>query len=42
LPGQAYAHCPVFPTAGYQKPGPCLSSNVAVQSLNPAKDQRLG
>ena len=38
---QAFAHCPIFLTAGL-KPGPCLSSSVADHPLRPAKDHRLG
>ena len=29
---QAYAHCPIFPTAGLE-PGPCFSSSVVGVSL---------
>jgi len=40
---QAFAHCPKFPTAGLIKRlGPYLSTNVAVQSFNSAKDRSLG
>ena len=43
LLGQAFAHCPIFLTAGFTwKLEPCLSSNVADHSFKSAKDRRLG
>ncbi len=39
---QGFPHCPRFPTAAFQKFGPCLSPNVADQPLRPAKHYRLG
>jgi hypothetical protein len=43
FPGQALAHCPKFSTADpIREFRPYLSSNVAVISLNPAKDRKLG
>ena len=38
---QAFAHCPIFLTAGL-KLGPCLSSDVADRPLRPTKGHRLG
>ena len=38
---QAFAHCPIFPTAGL-KPGPYLSPSVAGYLLRPTKNYRLG
>tara|TARA_B100000674_G_C37241048_1_gene645732 strand:- start:265 stop:507 length:243 start_codon:yes stop_codon:yes gene_type:complete len=38
---QAFAHCPIFLTAG-KKPGPYLSPSVANHPLKLAKDHRLG
>ncbi len=38
---QAFAHCPIFLTAG-KKPGPYLSPSVADRPLEPAKDHQLG
>ena len=41
--GQALAHCPRFLTAASTpESGPCLSPNVAVQPLSPAKHDWLG
>ena len=39
---QAFAHCPIFPTAGLNKPGPCFSSGVAILPLRMTKDLRFG
>ena len=38
---QAFAHCPIFLTAGL-KLGPCLSPDVADHPLRPTKGHRLG
>jgi len=40
---QAFAHCPIFLTAGPKKgPGPCLSPSVVDHSFKPTKDRGLG
>ncbi len=40
---QGFPHCAIFPTAASRRSlGPCLSPNVAVHSLKPATDRRLG
>ena len=39
---QDFSHCPIFPTAALNKFRPCLSPNVAVRPLRPAKHSRLG
>jgi len=40
---QAFAHCPIFLTAGFKKkPGPCLSPSVADHSFKSTKDRGLG
>lgn len=39
---QAFAHCPIFPTAGSKEPRPCFSPGVAIHPLRLAKDLRLG
>ena len=40
---QAFAHCPIFLTAGFKKkPGPCLSPSVVDHSFKPTKDRWLG
>ena len=39
---QAFAHCPIFPTAGSDEPGPCFSSGVAILPLKMTKDSRFG
>ena len=39
---QAFAHCPIFLTAGFKKKlGPCLSPNVVDHSYKSTKDRRL-
>jgi len=41
--GQAFAHCPRFPTAGPNAElEPYSSSDVAVRSPKPATDRKLG
>lgn len=42
LLGQAFAHCPIFPTAASIESGPCFSPSVVVHPLRPTKHQRLG
>jgi hypothetical protein len=39
---QAFAHCPIFPTAAPKGDGPYLSPIVADHPLRPAKDHWLG
>ena len=41
LLGQAFAHCPIFPTAASIESGPCLSPSVVVHPLRPTKHHRL-
>ena len=39
---QAFAHCPIFLTADFQKKSsPCLSSSVVDRSYKPTKDRWL-
>ena len=42
LLGQAFAHCPIFPTAASNESGPCLSPGVVVHPLRPTKHHWLG
>jgi len=39
---QELSHCPIFPTAAFNKFGPCLSPNVADRPLRPARHYWLG
>jgi len=39
---QGFPHCPIFPTAAFNKFGPCLSPNVVDRPLRPTRHYRLG